>query len=76
MRKLILLILASVLLCSAARADPLVVFLHGQHGSGIQTSCAHLQEIAPDALWLGAERFYANTSPAELSAWCVSIGLE
>lgn len=45
-------------------------------GSGIQTSYAHLQEKAPDALWLGAERFSANTSPAELSKWCASIGLE
>lgn len=45
-------------------------------GSGIQTSYAHLQEKAPDALWLGAERFSANTTPAELSKWCVSIGLE
>ena len=39
-------------------------------GSGIQTSFAHLQEKAPDALWLGAERFSANTAPAELSEWC------
>ena len=31
-------------------------------GSGIQTSYAHLQEKAPDALWLGAERFSLNTS--------------
>ena len=45
-------------------------------GSGIQTSYAHLQEKAPDALWLGAERFSANTTPAELSEWCASIGLE
>lgn len=45
-------------------------------GSGIQTSCAHLQEKAPDDLWLGAERFSANTTPAELSKWCASIGLE
>ena len=45
-------------------------------GSGIQTSYAHLQEKAPDALWLGAERFSANTTPAELSKWCASIGLE
>lgn len=44
-------------------------------GSGIQTSYAHLQEKAPDALWLGAERF-SNTTPAELSEWCASIGLE
>lgn len=45
-------------------------------GSGIQMSCAHLQEKAPDVLWLGAERFSANTAPAELSKWCASIGLE
>lgn len=38
-------------------------------GSGIQTSYALLQEKAPDALWLGAERFSANTSLAELSRW-------
>lgn len=45
-------------------------------GSSIQTSYAHLQEKVPDALWLGAERFSANTTPAELSEWCASIGLE
>lgn len=45
-------------------------------GSSIQTSYAHLQEKAPDALWLGAERFSANTTPAELSEWCASIGFE
>ena len=44
-------------------------------GSGIQTSYAHLQEKAPDALWLGTERFSLNTSPAELGEWCASIGL-
>lgn len=45
-------------------------------GSGIQTSYAHLQSKAPDANWLGAKRFAANASTAEMAEWCASVGLE
>ena len=44
--------------------------------SGIQTAYAHLQEEAPAAEWLGARRFSASVSPADMTDWCASIGLE
>lgn len=43
--------------------------------SGIQTSYRNLQEKVPGAVWLGAKRFSANVSTAEMADWCASIGI-
>ena len=40
-------------------------------GSGISTATAHLKEVAPDADWLGGNRFQSGASKSQITEWLV-----